>query len=100
MERILAALRERTIGTVIIVKLDRATRSVRDLGELLDLFKAVEADLVSVSEALDTSTAASRLVTNMLKSYGSGPKAPYHFLLAHPVETVRESIAPNRRILG
>ena len=58
---------------VIVAKLDRATRSVADLGRLLeDLGKARRADggrgvaLVSCAESLDTSTAGGRLVLNVL----------------------------------
>ncbi len=49
-----------------MLKLDRLTRSTRDLAEILDLFERADAALVSVSESLDTSTAAGRMVVNML----------------------------------
>jgi len=68
MQRIAAGLRSREIGTVIVLKLDRLTRSVRDLAELLDAFAAADAALVSVSESLDTSTASGRLMLNLLAS--------------------------------
>jgi site-specific DNA recombinase len=52
---------------VCVAKLDRLTRSVRDLGELLDgPFKS--AALVSVAEQIDTATAAGRMVLNILAS--------------------------------
>lgn len=54
------------IGRMIVLKLDRLTRSTRDLAELLDLFGKHDASLVSVSEHLDTQSAAGRMVTNML----------------------------------
>ena len=66
LQRILEGVRQGEIGAVIVLKLDRLTRSVRDLGELLELFAGAQADLVSVSESLDTSSAAGRMVTNML----------------------------------
>lgn len=68
MLRILEGLRSREIGAVIVLKLDRLTRSVRDLADLLDAFAASDAALISVSEALDTSTAAGRLMLNLLAS--------------------------------
>lgn len=64
--RILEGVRAGEIGAVVVLKLDRLTRSVRDLGELLDVFAKQDAALVSVSEHLDTSTAAGRMVVNML----------------------------------
>jgi site-specific DNA recombinase len=49
-----------------VVKLDRLTRSTRDLGALLDLATAGGWALLSVAESLDTSTAAGRLVVSVL----------------------------------
>lgn len=66
LQQILAGVRSREIGTVIVLKLDRLTRSTRDLAELLELFGKADAALVSVSESLDTSSAAGRMVVNML----------------------------------
>jgi site-specific DNA recombinase len=66
LQRILGGVRSREIGTVVVLKLDRLTRSTRDLAELLDLFARVDAALVSVSESLDTTSACGRLVLNLL----------------------------------
>ncbi len=64
--RILDEVRAGTIERVVILKLDRITRSTRDLAELLETFAKADAALVSVSESLDTKSAAGRLVVNML----------------------------------
>jgi len=58
------------VETVIIYKLDRLTRSVRDLGDLLERFERKGVALVSVSESLDTGTAAGRLVLNVMGAVG------------------------------
>ena len=56
-----------SIDGVIVAKLDRLTRSMKDLHVLLDsVFSKVE--LHSVAEKVDTSTAAGRLVLNVLMS--------------------------------
>lgn len=68
IQRILDGLKDKSIGTVILLKLDRLTRSVRDLADLLDLFTSSDAALVSVSESLDTSSAGGRLMLNLLAS--------------------------------
>ncbi len=64
--KILNDVRAGKIERVIILKLDRITRSTRDLAELLETFAKADAALVSVSESLDTKSAAGRLVVNML----------------------------------
>ena len=52
---------------LIVAKLDRLTRSVRDLGALLDsAFRRCA--LVSVTEQVDTSTASGRMVLHILTS--------------------------------
>ena len=64
--RILADVRSRQIEAVIVLKLDRLTRSTRDLADLLDLAAKYDVALISLSESLDTSTAAGRMVVSML----------------------------------
>jgi len=55
---------------LLVVKLDRLTRSVKDLGTLVDRYFARENGpaLMSVSEQIDTRSAAGRLVLNVLAS--------------------------------
>jgi len=66
MERLLALVDAGAVDTVIIAKLDRLTRSVKDLAELLERFNRRGVSLVSVAESLDTGTAAGRLVLNIM----------------------------------
>jgi site-specific DNA recombinase len=51
---------------VIIAKLDRLTRSVKDLCSLLELFEKRGVALISVAESLDTASAAGRLVITIM----------------------------------
>jgi DNA invertase Pin-like site-specific DNA recombinase len=66
MKRLLEGIQTGDIATVIVHKLDRMTRNVRDLGDLLEAFDKAGASLVSVSESLDTSSAAGRMCINMM----------------------------------
>jgi site-specific DNA recombinase len=69
LQRALTLLRGRDADALLVVKLDRLTRSVRDLGELVDKhFAPGKAALLSVSEQIDTRSAAGRLVLNVLAS--------------------------------
>lgn len=68
--RALAMLRSRKADALLVVKLDRLTRSVRDLGDLLDGYfgPGKPAALLSVVDQIDTRTAAGRMVLNILTS--------------------------------
>lgn len=63
----LVALEGRAVEGLIVYKLDRLTRSVRDLGALLE-GPFARARLLSVSESLDTGTPIGRLVINIMGS--------------------------------
>ncbi len=66
MTRLLAMVDARQVQTVIVAKLDRLTRSVKDLCELLERFERRGVALISVAESLDTGSAAGRLVLNIM----------------------------------
>ena len=66
MQRLLALVDSGDVNAVIIAKLDRLTRSVKDLCELLERFDRRGVALISVAESLDTSSAAGRLVLNIM----------------------------------
>jgi site-specific DNA recombinase len=66
MAKLLAMVDAREVRVVIVAKLDRLTRSVRDLCELLERFERRGVALVSVAESLDTGSAAGRLVLNIM----------------------------------
>jgi site-specific DNA recombinase len=72
LARIVAMLDAGDVDGVLVTKLDRLTRSVRDLGELVDRYFAERAKtprvLLSVGDSIDTRSAAGRLVLNVLAS--------------------------------
>jgi len=68
MARLLGLVDAGAVDTVIIAKLDRLTRSVADLAELLKRFERRGVSLVSVADSLDTRSAAGRLVLNVMVS--------------------------------
>jgi site-specific DNA recombinase len=62
-------LRGKKAEALLVVKLDRLTRSVKDLGALIESdFAPGKAALLSVSEQIDTRSAGGRLVLNILGS--------------------------------
>ena len=70
LQRALTMLKQGEAAALLVYKLDRLTRSVRDLGVLLDHFPAQTGKpaLLSVSEQVDTRTASGRMVLNILTS--------------------------------
>lgn len=68
LQQALSALDNGEAEGLLVAKLDRLTRSVKDLGALLDSHFRSEFSLLSVADKIDTSTAAGRLVLNVLAS--------------------------------
>ena len=67
LQRALEMLKRGEADALIVMKLDRLTRSVADLGVLVERYFKTAA-LLSVSEQIDTRSAAGRLVLNVLAS--------------------------------
>jgi site-specific DNA recombinase len=70
LQRALAMLTSGTAQALVIVKLDRLTRSVKDLGFLCDTYfrEGLPYSLVSVSDTIDTRSASGKLMLNVLMS--------------------------------
>src|SRR5712692_1861913 len=69
LHRALEMLKARQAEALLVVKLDRLTRSVVHLGQLVeDYFADGKWALLSVGEQIDTRSAAGRLVLNVLAS--------------------------------
>jgi len=70
IKRALEMLTDKKADGLLVAKLDRLTRSVADLNRLIERFFSEKAGrlLWSVADAIDTRTAAGRLVLNILAS--------------------------------
>lgn len=68
LQRALASLEHGEADALVVVKLDRLTRSVRDLADLLEHYFSADHGLISLGESVDTRTAAGRLVLNVMTS--------------------------------
>jgi site-specific DNA recombinase len=66
LQRLLDLINAGKVDAVIVAKLDRLTRSVKDLCGLLELFEKRKVALVSVAESLDIGSAAGRLVITIM----------------------------------
>jgi DNA invertase Pin-like site-specific DNA recombinase len=70
LQTTLAALRAKRVEGLVVCKLDRLSRSVKDWNTLIDQYFGEKAgkQLFSVGDQIDTRTAAGRLVLNVLMS--------------------------------
>jgi DNA invertase Pin-like site-specific DNA recombinase len=66
LNRLMADAHRRKFDVVAVWKFDRFARSVSHLLRALDTFKALGIEFVSLSESLDTSTPAGRMVFTVL----------------------------------
>lgn len=66
IQKIIHMVKHKECNAVVIYKLDRLTRSVTDLNELVDLLNKYHVSLVSVQDHLDTQSASGRMVMNLL----------------------------------
>jgi site-specific DNA recombinase len=62
----LQALEDGKAEGIWVCKLDRLTRSVRDLGDLVERYFATRWSLMSVADSIDTRSASGRLILNVL----------------------------------
>lgn len=70
LQRMLTAIRAGGVSSVIVWKLDRLSRSLRDtLTMIEDVFMPLGVSLVSVTESIDTSTPSGRMMLNLLASF-------------------------------
>ena len=70
LQRLLKDCRRGGVDTVIVWKLDRLSRSLRDTLTIIeDIFQPMGITLVSVTESIDTSSPSGRMMLNMLASF-------------------------------
>jgi DNA invertase Pin-like site-specific DNA recombinase len=90
MARVLGMLDAGDAEGVLVAKLDRLTRSVRDLCDLVERYFTKRAVLLSVGDSIDTRSASGRLVLNVLASVGQWEREAIG-------ERTREALAEVRR---
>jgi len=68
LDRLLSDCRKRLVDAVVVYRYDRFARSLRQLVNALDDFRALGIDFVSLHEGVDTSTPNGRLVFGIFAS--------------------------------
>ena len=68
LDRLLADCRKRLVDAVVVYRYDRFARSLRQLVNALEEFRALGVDFISLHEGVDTSTPNGRLVFGIFAS--------------------------------
>ncbi len=68
IQQVLELARRRQIDAVVILRLDRLSRSVKDALTTIDVFKRHHVQLHSVTERIDTGSASGQFVTTLLSA--------------------------------
>lgn len=66
LNKLMKAVKEKRISKVLVTKLDRMSRKLLDLLNLIDTFHDHEVTFVSISESFDTNTPSGRLTLQVL----------------------------------
>ena len=68
LDKLMIACRKRLVNSVVVYRYDRFARSLRQLVNALEEFRALNIDFVSLHEGVDTSTPNGRLVFGIFAS--------------------------------
>ena len=68
MAKVLQLVHSRKVSMIIVTKVDRISRSVSDLNNLVKLFNKNQVEFVSIGDSIDTSSASGRLNVNIMAS--------------------------------
>lgn len=70
LQKLLLDAKAGKFNAIAVYKVDRISRSVRDLVTLVEEFQSLDIEFVSVSQSFDTSNPIGRLILNILASFG------------------------------
>lgn len=89
LKRLAEDIKAGRVDVVVIYKLDRLSRCMRDFYELSSLFEAYEVAFVSITQPIHTGTAMGKLILNMLLSFAE-------FEREQGIERVRDKVAASK----
>lgn len=78
------------IDVVVVYRLDRLTRSLRDFGALMENFERRGVSVVSTTESLDSSTSSGRLMVHMILSFAQYEREVASERTRHKIEASRK----------
>ena len=69
LRRLLADIQTKKVDCVVVYKVDRLSRSIRDFGRIMEILEKHGATFVSVTQQFNTTTSLGRLTLNILLSF-------------------------------
>ena len=69
LKRLLGEIEARKVDCVVVYKVDRLSRSIRDFANMMELFDKQGVSFVSVTQQFNTTTSLGRLTLNILLSF-------------------------------
>jgi len=90
LKRLLADIEMHRVDIVVVYKIDRLSRSLRDFGRLMDVFDRHDVSFVSVTQRFDTSSSMGKLTLNVLMSFAEFEREVIG-------ERIRDKIAAHKR---
>lgn len=69
LKQLLADIQASRVDCVVVYKVDRLSRSIRDFAKMMDLFEKQGVSFVSVTQQFNTTTSLGRLTLNILLSF-------------------------------
>lgn len=69
LKRLLNDIEARKVDCVVVYKVDRLSRSIRDFAKMMELFEKIDVSFVSVTQQFNTTTSLGRLTLNILLSF-------------------------------
>lgn len=70
IQRLISDIKAGKVNTIVVYKLDRLIRGVRDFYELWGILEPLGTELYSVTESFDTTTPMGRAMLNLLLTFG------------------------------
>ena len=90
LQELLRDINSGRIDVVVVYKIDRISRSLKDFTELDGIFTKNHASMVSVTQQIDTSTSMGRMIMNLLMSFAQ-------FEREMTADRVRDKVAASRK---
>lgn len=90
LDRLIQDIEKGDIDVVVVYKIDRLSRTMRDFMRLMELFEKYNVAFVSVTQHFNTDTVMGRLILNILQSFAQ-------FELEMTTERILDKIAASKR---